>query len=250
MSAAAHVACGDPYHLPSRALRVRKDIPSAMAPSRRRGGYKRRGNMNRRSVHRQIHKSEKGFKIRVPADPPSFQATPWWPVTISVILTTETDKINCFAVSNLFLAFQRQTKITTKEAVFRVQRIRMWELNKNPIFVSVDETVDGTECRSYSDSVFNLQDWPGANSFARIGCVWPSSSRNQAVTQAELSRVLFRYSTIHSSPGNFLCYLDVLWTVPDRSSDGPNGSLPGMPVNLASAPSSPPSAPSPAWEMA
>lgn len=223
-----------------------------MAPTkgRRRGGRNiRRASAGRKSVHRQVVNSAKGKKIRVPADPPSFCATPWWPITISANIPAPEDKVVCFTVAMAMKAFQAQTGIINSTLALRFQRFRLWELNKHPIFVAVDETVDGSACASQSDTIANLQDWPSAINYARVGYIWPISSRLQSKTQAELSTVLFRFSSRHHLPADILLYLDCLWTVPDTGKDALR--LPGMPVKIndESASVSPPTT-SPAWEMA
>jgi hypothetical protein len=171
----------------------------------------RRKQVSRKTVKNLINLSVKGRKIKVPRSPPSFTLMPWNSLTLAVDLQTQAKATQCFTVSSAQKVFAQQTRLQSDTIALRFMAVRFWETSGQPIFVSIDETPDGSSCGSQSDLVTQLSDYPGRNTFACCGYEWPINTRLQSKTQAELATVLFRMST-GVTAGRILVYLDVLWT--------------------------------------
>lgn len=135
---------------------------------------------------------------------------PWNSITLVATVNAAAKATTCFTVGDAQKLFARQTKLLAESIAIRVQRVKFWETSGAAIFVSIDETPDGSSCASQSDLIKQLGDYPGKNTWACCGYEWPINSKLQSKTQAETSTVLFRYGT--DKAGSVLIYLDVLWT--------------------------------------
>jgi hypothetical protein len=121
-----------------------------------------------------------GRRISCPPDPPAVTLMPWYPLTLTGIVSlTSAGAVSNITVANVISALGAQFNITASGVRVRAQRVRAWLPLEQSVAVSGRPYGFSVIPYSFTTGV-GMSDYGDTNSrlnYARVGFEWPASDR-------------------------------------------------------------------------
>lgn len=175
-----------------------------------------RARTRRGSMRRLIHSINLGRSIVPPADPPTYAGGPWWPLTVSTVVTGTDKYFKPKDIHSALLACLKLTGFTKGdiglEFRFRLLSVRVWGTKPNiPIQLSpCDFTGPG------SIWVKEINDYGSPYRYSRVGWEFGDAFTHRVFSlRPEDDQTIFTISA--STKTKFLVYMQILIRVPSAA---------------------------------